>query len=197
MEAIIEFIQSNVAMAPWLIFGLLLLAGFNLPVSEDAMIFISAVIAKQNPELTIPLFLAVYLGAYFSELICFALGWFLGPKILKVKMFSNIVTAKRRVKIHSYYEKYGIITLILGRFIPFGVRNGLFLTAGLGKMNPLKFCLSDLLACTISCLIFFTLYYQFGTQVVDYVKKGNLFIFGTAAVVILILLFLKKKKKES
>lgn len=197
MEAIIEFIQSNVAMAPWLIFGLLLLAGLNIPVSEDAMLFISAILAKKNPELTIPLFFAVYLGAFFSDLIAFSLGWFLGPKILKIKFFSNIVTAERRVKIHSYYEKYGIITLILGRFIPFGVRNGLFITAGLGKMNPLKFALSDLLACTISCLIFFTLYYQFGTTVVDYVKKGNIFIFGFAAVVVIILLILKKRKKES
>ncbi len=184
-------------MAPWLIFGLLLLAGFNIPISEDAMLFISAILAKKNPELTVPLFFAVYLGAYFSDLICFSLGWFLGPKILKFKFFASIVTAERRVKIHSYYEKYGIITLILGRFIPFGVRNGLFLTAGLGKMNPLKFALSDLLACTISCLVFFTLYYQFGTQVVDYIKKGNIFIFGIAGIIVVVLLILKKTKKET
>jgi len=194
MESIIEFIQANVQMAPWLIFGLLLLAGLNIPVSEDAMLFISAILAQKNPELTVPLFFAVYLGAFFSDLICFALGWFIGPKILKIKLFANIVTAERRVKIHSYYEKYGIITLILGRFIPFGVRNGLFLTAGLGKMNPLKFSISDLLACTISCITFFTLYYKFGSQVVEYVKKGNLFIFAAAAVVVILVVLRKKIK---
>lgn len=184
-------------MAPWLIFGLLLLAGFNIPVSEDGMLFISAILAQKNPELMVPLFFAVYLGAFFSDLICFSLGWFLGPKILKIKFFSSIVTAERRVKIHSYYEKYGIITLILGRFIPFGVRNGLFLTAGLGKMNPLKFSLSDLLACTISCVVFFSLYFKFGNQVLEYVKKGNIFIFGVAAMAVIILLLVKKKKKDS
>lgn len=184
-------------MAPWLIFGLLLLAGFNIPISEDGMLFISAILAQKNPELTLPLFFAVYLGAYFSDLICFSLGWFLGPKVLKIKFFSNIINADRRIKIHSYYEKYGIITLILGRFIPFGVRNGLFLTAGLGKMNPLKFSLSDLLACTISCVTFFSLYYKFGPQVLDYVKKGNIFIFGVAALIVIILLIIKKGKKRA
>jgi membrane protein DedA with SNARE-associated domain len=72
------------------------------------------------------------------------------------------------------------------------------LTAGIGKMNFLKFSMSDLLACTISTIFFFSLYYTFGESVLDYVKKGNLIIFIIAALIIsgLGIKKMKKNKKE-
>ena len=59
-----------------------------------------------------------------------------------------MVSKEKVNQISDFYKKYGMITLMGGRFIPFGVRNALFLTAGLGKMNFFKFALSDLIACT-------------------------------------------------
>ena len=74
METFIQFIQENGANAHFIIFGLLLLAGFNIPVSEDGMLFISALIATKFPENFYLLFFGVYLGAYFSDLICYGLA---------------------------------------------------------------------------------------------------------------------------
>jgi membrane protein DedA with SNARE-associated domain len=122
------------------------------------------------------------------------MGWKIGPKILKINFFKSIVSVDLRIKISNFYEKYGVWTLIVGRFIPFGVRNGLFLTAGLGKMNPLKFALSDLLACTISCITFFSLYYKFGNKMIEYVRQGNLIIFFLAATTIVFIVINKKRK---
>jgi membrane protein DedA with SNARE-associated domain len=70
-----------------------------------------------------------------------------------------------------------MLTLIVGRFIPFGVRNALFITAGLGKMNAIKFAVSDFIACTISCTFFFWLYFTYGESVIDIVKRGNIILF--------------------
>jgi len=191
-----QIANQNIQFAPWLIFGLLLLAGLNIPVSEDAMLLISALLAFKNPDHLIPLFLGVYLGAYLSDLICYTLGRTLGPKLFEVSFFKNMMSEKKRAKINSFYSRYGVITLILGRFIPFGVRNGLFLTAGLGKMNFKKFALSDLLACTISSLTFFTLYYKFGKEITEIIKKGNIIIFSLAGIFVLYLLFKKKLIKN-
>ncbi len=196
MEMILEYIQMNVAIAPYLILGLLLLAGFNIPVSEDAMLFISALLAVKNPEYTYQLFFAVFLGAYLSDLICYAfMGRYLGSKIFKLKFFASMASPEKIEQVNNFYNKYGIATLLVGRFIPFGVRNALFLTAGLGKMNAWKFAISDFIACTVSCVSFFLLYYNFGETVIEYVKKGNIVIFSIAIVVGL-LVFLNKKKKE-
>lgn len=154
MDILIDFIQNHIDYAPFIIFGVLLLAGFNVPVSEDGMLFLAASLAIKNPDILANLFLAVYLGAYFSDLICYCLGLTLGPKILEMKFFARMIRQRQIDKIHDYYQRYGILTLIFGRFIPFGVRNGLFLTAGLGKMGAIKFACSDLLACTISTVSF-------------------------------------------
>ncbi len=196
MEAALEYINANAANAPYIIFGLLLLAGFNVPVSEDIMLFTSALLAAKNPELLYPLFIAVFAGAYLSDVICYGfMGRFLGEKIFKIKFFKSMAPPEKIAKVTEFYEKYGIITLILGRFIPFGVRNALFLTAGLGKMNAFKFCVSDFIACVISCVSFFSLYYHFGESVIEYVKKFNLVIFAVA-IIVGIIFFVKKKKAQ-
>lgn len=182
MEELIQIIQANVQYAPYIIFGALLLAGLNIPVSEDAMLFISGVLASSHPEHLTELFIGVYMGAYLSDLICYSLGRFVGPKLFEIRFFANMVPPERIQKIHNFYENYGIVTLLLGRFIPFGVRNALFLTAGLGQMTFTKFALADLLACTISTITFFTLYYHYGSTVIDFVKGGNIVLFSIAAI---------------
>ncbi len=142
------------------------------------MLLSSALIAIKNPHLKYELFAGVYIGAYVSDLICYGfMGRFLGPKIFKIKFFANMINQEKLDKINSFYARFGVATLIVGRFIPFGVRNALFLTAGLGKMNALKFAISDFIACTISCVFFFWLYFTYGESVIDIVKRGNIILF--------------------
>lgn len=178
LEVFLDFVQGNIYYAPYAFFGLLILAGFNLPVSEDLMLLTSALIAVKNPHLKYELFAGVFLGAYLSDLICYGfMGRFLGQKIFKIKFFANMITDDKLKKVNGFYSKYGIFTLLIGRFIPFGVRNALFITAGLGKMNAWKFAISDFIACTVSCIFFFWLYFTYGEAVIDVVKKGNIILF--------------------
>lgn len=195
IENIMQFIQSNVALAPYISFGLLLLAGFNIPVSEDGLLFINALLAAKNPDQKYILFTGVFLGAYLSDLICYWLGRKLGPKLWKIKFFANMVKKEQVDKLSGFYQKYGMLTLIIGRFIPFGVRNGLFLTAGLSKMNFKKFAIADLIAATITCSLFFTLYFVYGESVISFVKKFNLVIFGIAAISVTLYFINKKRAK--
>lgn len=195
MDFALEYIQSHIAFAPYIILTLLLLAGFNLPVSEDAMLFITALLAVKNPDMATSLYVCVYLGCYLSDLICyFVMGRYLGNKLFTIPFFAKMVTKEKLDQVSSFYEKYGILTLILGRFIPFGVRNALFISAGLAKMNAVKFALSDFVACTISSVFFLWLYTTFGESVIDAVKKGNMVIFSIAIVVALVFFFKKRKK---
>ncbi|PIP89991.1 MAG: alkaline phosphatase [Bdellovibrionales bacterium CG12_big_fil_rev_8_21_14_0_65_38_15] len=196
MEDLLLQIQNLATNAPWILFPIMLLGGFNIPVSEDGMLFVAGVVAASNPEKMWSLFLAVYLGAYGADLICYGLGRFLGPKFFKIKLFANMVPPERLAKISGFYEKYGIWTLIFGRFIPFGARNGLFLTAGLSKMNALKFALSDLVAATISCGVYFTLYYKYGESVIASIKQFNLVIFAVAIIFVVSIVIKKKRLRR-
>lgn len=194
MEEWLVQIQALATESPWIIFPIMLLGGFNIPVSEDGMLFVAGVIAAKSPDKMWALFFAAYLGAFGADLICYSLGRFLGPKFFRIKLFANMVPPERLEKISNFYERYGVWTLIIGRFIPFGVRNGLFLAAGLSRMNALKFALSDLLAATISCGLYFTLFYNFGESVIGIVKRFNLVIFGLAVLFFLYWLFKKKQR---
>ena len=77
------------------------------------------------------LFIGVFAGAYLSDLICYWLGRILGPKLWNIRFFAKMVHKDKVAQISKFYDKYGPLTLVFGRFIPFGVRNGLFLTSGL------------------------------------------------------------------
>jgi membrane protein DedA with SNARE-associated domain len=201
METIIQFIFEHAQYAHWLLFGALMLAGFNVPISEDLMIIISAVLAATVvPENTYKLFAAVFLGCYISDWVCYWIGRFFGPKLWEISWFAKTFDRKRIDQIHRYYLKYGFRTLLFGRFIPFGVRNCLFLTAGLGKMHFGKFLLSDGIACIISNTTLFTLAYHMGKNyklLLDFVKKFNILLFAAFVVLLIAFIWYKRKKKVS
>jgi membrane protein DedA with SNARE-associated domain len=183
MEYLNLFILNHIDYAPYLIFGLLMLAGLNIPISEDAMIFTTAILAIKHPDHLVPLLLGLYLGAYLSDILCYGLGRFFGPKLWKIKHFSKIASPAKVHKIQSYFEKHGLIIFVLLRFVPFGVRNGLILTSGIIKMPLMRFVSVDFVACSTVVFTYFTLYYRYGRSIISTVQKFNevfiiLFLFG-------------------
>lgn len=201
MNTIIQFIFEHAHLAHWLIFGALMLAGMNVPISEDLMVIISGVLAATVvPENIYLLFTAVFLGCYLSDWVCYWMGRKLGPKLWNLRWFAKTVNKKRIDQIHGYYEKYGFLTLLIGRFIPFGVRNCLFLTAGIGRMHFGKFILSDGIACIISNITLFSIAYYAGKNyeaILPFLKTFNLLIFGFFLVSIIGVIWYKKRTSNT
>lgn len=201
MDAMIQFIFDNAQHAHWIVFGALMLAGLNVPISEDVMIIFSAVLAATVvPENVYKLFAAVFLGCYLSDWVCYWIGRHFGPKLWNVKWFAKTFDRKRIDQVQGYYAKYGFLTLVVGRFIPFGVRNGLFLTAGLGKMHFGKFILSDGIACLFSNTVLFSLAYMVGRNyesLLFTLKTLNIFLFSAFVVSIIAFIWYKRRKKAA
>lgn len=199
MESLTQLLFDHAQYAHWIVFGALMLAGLNVPISEDLMIILSAVIAATIvPENLEKLFVAVFLGCYLSDWVCYWIGRKLGPKLWNISWFAKTFNPKKIDQVHQYYAKYGFWTLIIGRFIPFGVRNCLFLTAGLGKMPFLKFIISDGIACVLSNTVLFTLAYTVGKNyraLLEAVKTFNIFLFAFFVVSIIGFIWYKFKKK--
>ncbi len=200
METIIQFILEHAVHAHWLIFLSLILAGFNVPISEDLMIVISGLLAATVvPENTVYLFIGVFLGCYISDWISYWIGRLLGPKLWKIKWFAKTIPKKRLHQTRHFYEKYGFWTLLIGRFIPFGVRNCLFLTAGMGKMHFGKFLFSDGIACIISNTALFTTTYLLGKNyqiLFSFLKTFNIAIFSAFIVTIIGVIWYKRRKNR-
>lgn len=207
MESFIHFICANAHDAHWIIFGLLLLAGLNVPISEDLLLLTGGIISSTcftDPShfATFYLYFWIFLGCWISAWEAYWVGRLLGPKLYHIKWFSRVITRKRIDQLHHYYEKFGILTFIVGRFIPGGVRNALFMTSGLGKMPFMTFLARDGLACLISSSTLFYLGHLFGENhetLMRYFKKYELFVGSLAIIAIIsiisIYLFNRKKKE--
>ena len=199
LESILSFIIENAQNAHFVVFGLLMLAGFCVPISEDLMIITSAVIAATLvPENTPLLFGAVFLGSYLSDWVAYGIGRFGGQRLLKNRWFSKHVNFERLEKIQAFYACYGFLTLLVGRFIPFGVRNALFITAGLGNMSFIRFIVADGIACIISNSVLFYISYTLGQNyqlLLGPLKWVNLAIFSVFALSVIGFIWYKRKSK--
>ena len=181
MDFLTDFIFNHAQHAHFIIFALLMLAGLNVPISEDCMLIVSGVLASTVvPEHTTQLFIWTFLGCYLSDWEAYWIGRLLGQNIWRHRWFARALNPQKIRRITWFYQRYGFLTLLVGRFIPFGVRNCLFITAGLGRMPFTRFLISDGIACLLSNFTLFLLAYQFGKNyqvLYDYTRTWNLMLF--------------------
>lgn len=163
MEDFFAYICENAAYAPFVLVGLLFLAGLNIPISEDLLLLTAGTLASRCiPDSFYTLYFSMYIGCCVSGWETYALGRVFGVKLYNVKWFKHIVTPQRIENLHYYYEKYGIWTFIVGRFIPGGARNALYITSGMGKMPFALFAMRDGVAALFSTSVMFYIGYIFG-----------------------------------
>ena len=178
MESIISFFSTYFSYWPLVCFFSLLLAGFNLPISEDVLIVISALISYEDPSLLIPNYIGLYAGIYASDIISYWMGRMIGTGALKLKLISRSLTPKRVEFISKKLEKHGFLTFIVTRFIPFGMRNVLFMTSGFTKLPFPKFLLFDGIAAIISSLTLYSVVLLIGESAKEGFKILGIILFA-------------------
>ena len=181
MEHLKELICGHAEQAHWYLFIAIILAGFNIPISADILVLIAALLAAIIiPEHTWILFSWLLVGCYLSALCAYWVGRLAGVRLNRLKWFQKTMPPSRLGQIQNYYERHGLLTLILGRFIPFGVRNCIFMSAGMSKLSFKKFMLMDAFACTLWYSMYFYLFFtlsQYSEAVWHHLKTFNLLIF--------------------
>jgi len=178
-----------VTIAPYLIFVLLLLAGANVPVSEDLVNIAAASLAAAYPDLTLHLATAVLLGAYGGDQVSYWFGRVFEP-VIETRFYRSsrsspsrerhyVTYHKRSEWIQERFEKHTALMLIAGRFIPFGFRNILHMSAGFVKIPYLSYLLYDILgvAFTTGMIFFAVNYYGSAAASILGVFKYSVIIF--------------------
>jgi membrane-associated protein len=163
VDSLAFWLTQHADLAPLWIFCLLLLTGFSIPISEDVMVIASGVLAGSVlPEQKELLFLAAFFGAYFSDWIAYWMGRLLGNRLGRTKWFAGTLSLERRTAVEKFFDRHGFFTLFFGRFIPFGIRNSIFMAAGAIKMHFGRFILGDGLSCLIFSFIVFYFAFRCG-----------------------------------
>ncbi len=177
MESIISFFSGYFSYWPLVCFFALLLAGFNIPISEDVLIVMSALIAYEDRSLLIPNYLALYAGIYASDIVSYWMGRLIGNGMLKINFFKKALNPARVDYLSRKLEKHGFLTFIVTRFIPFGMRNALFMTSGFTMLSFPKFLLFDGIAAIISSLTLYSLVLFIGESAQQSFKVVGIILF--------------------
>lgn len=163
MNGIENWLFQHADHAHWIAFFAVLLAGMNIPISIDLVLIICAYIAATIlPDHAVHLFFAILIGCCLSAWIAYWMGRTVGRRLITLPLLSKSFPEARIEKWRTFYEKNGFWTLLFGRFIPFGVRNILFLSTGMSKMNFPRFAFRDAIACTIWVSTLFSAIYFLG-----------------------------------
>lgn len=163
METLANFFCSHAPYAHYLLFFAILLTGLNIPFPEDLLVIIGGVIvATCVPDNYTIMFLSLWSAAAFSAYEAYWIGRYFGPRLYDIRFFRHVVTPERVNRVGLLLERFGLLTFLIGRFIPFGARSCIFMTSGLWKMPFGRFAFRDGIGAFIATFTLFHLGYHFG-----------------------------------
>lgn len=197
MSKILLFLQSYISFYPLTVFIGLLLAGFNLPISEDVLIISSAILSKTDHSLLFPVLIALYFGAIISDYLIYLWGYLISRGFASNKHIGKLADENKMGRISKKVRKNAFLTNLLCRFIPFGVRNALFLYLGLSKFKFWKFAIYDAISAFVSIGTLFTLIFIMGKKGGIYIKIGGITLFVCLIAFAVWFIFFSKDKDES
>ena len=194
MIDIVTWLSRYTEYFPFAAFFALMLAGLNVPISEDLIIITGALLCRGNREQLIPTFAALFLGVIISDYFPYFIGKYIRKGTGKMRFLNFLVPPGSMEKMYHYLERFGIFTFIVCRFIPFGVRNTLFMTSGLFGLRLRRYVLYELTAATISVSTLFFLVYYFGESIKKpfHVVGVVLFVMLASAVTFIIIGIIRK-----
>lgn len=140
-----------------------LLIGFFLP--GDSLLFTAGLLASQG-----------FFNIYVLALLCFiaavtgdSVGYWFGHRVGR-RLFNRedslLFHKKNLVKAEEFYEKYGGITIVLARFMPF-IRTFAPIVAGIGKMDYQKFLMFNVVGGLLWAVGMTVAGYYLGTIIPD------------------------------
>lgn len=181
---LVIFIETGVVIMPFL--------------PGDSLLFTAGLFAKLGYLNMSFLLLLLFIAAVLGDNCNYWIGRSIGLKVLKLKFRGkNLVKQSYLDKTHSFYEKYGVKTIIMARFVPI-VRTLAPFVAGVAEMKYSKFLPFDILGGAIwICTLTFAGYFLGN---IDIIRKhielvAILIIF--ISVLPIIVEFIKHKQKKA
>lgn len=101
----------------------------------DSLLFVAGSLAAIGSLNLVFLIVLLFIAAVLGDNINYFVGRSFGAHVVKWKLFGRqLVRQKDLDKTHGYFEKYGVKTIIIARFVPI-VRTITPFVAGVGKMD--------------------------------------------------------------
>lgn len=128
----------------------------------DSVIFALGALASIGSLDPLVLLLVLFAAAVLGDAVNYAIGSKLGPAVFK-REDSRFFKKAYLDKAHSFYEKYGALAIILGRFMPI-IRTFVPFVAGIGRMGYLRFFSYNVIGGLVWVSVFLAGGYFFGSM---------------------------------
>lgn len=202
LDGIIHTIQS--IHEPWsyvLVFGILLLCGFGLPIPEDITLIAGGLMAYYQ-KADVYVMVAVGLaGVMLGDGAMFQIGKRFGYRVFEWKWMAKIMHAERLETVKDKLKNHGNKVIFSARFMP-GLRSLVFLSSGALGIPFRTFLLFDGLAALISVpAIVFSCYF-FGDQinhavtVIKNIENGIVLVIAGVIIYFSVKFYLKKRRER-
>lgn len=136
----------------------------------DSLLFVAGAFAGRGDERGLSLgllFVLLTIAAILGDALNYAIGAYLGPKVLQRN--GRFLKAEYIERTQKFYERHGNKTIVLARFVPI-VRTFAPFLAGVGKMSYWRFGSYNIIGGISWIAIFLFLGYFFGQ--IEVVKKN-------------------------
>lgn len=145
----------------------------------DSLIFASGALAAMGSLNVVVFFMTFLLAAVIGDTVNYHIGKKIGTGISEKE---NIKYVKKEyiVRAQTFYERYGALTIVIGRFTPV-IRTFVPFVAGMGKMNYAKFITYNIIGGFVWVTLFLSMGYLFGN--LPFVKDN----FSMVLVVIIVI----------
>jgi membrane protein DedA with SNARE-associated domain len=145
------------------IFSLLVLGIVGLPVPDESLLTCAGYLVYRKHLALVPTFISACLGSMCGITVSYIIGRSAGLFVLRRYGWLFHVTPKGIEKAHSWFDRFGTWTLLVGYFIP-GVRHFTAIVAGISGLRPQIFAAFAFSGAAIWAGTFIALGFFFGEQ---------------------------------
>lgn len=155
-------------------FGIILflvLTGCGMPIPEEVAIVLAGVLSAEGHLVPSIALAACLVGAVLGDSIMYGIGYRWGNQLLRVNpRLGQLLEGENHKHFQQEIDRHGLKVMMLSRFMV-GVRGPVYVAAGAVRMPYRKFLLCDVICATVTVGFFFALSYQFGDEVMDWIRN--------------------------
>jgi len=172
LDKYIDLLIRDYGMWTYLIFFIIVFCETGLVVTPflpgDSLLFVAGTFAALGSLNLTWLLVLLTIAAILGDTINYWIGNYIGPKVFQMQN-SRVFRKEYLDRTHQFYEKYGPITIVIGRFIPI-IRTFAPFLAGVGSMTYGKFLVYNVVGGILWIASFTLGGYFFGN--LPFVKKN-------------------------
>lgn len=188
LQRLVEMLSGQSLDAGYaVVFGLLVLCGFGLPMPEDIILVTGGILAWLSSPLDKVSFAAMVrdeglitmvavglAGILAGDSVIYVVGRRLGVHVAEHRLLRRIVTPEKLERVETLLRRRGKIVVVIARYLP-GLRAPTYFTVGHSRMPYWEFLLFDGIAALLSAPLWVCIGFWFGEDVQRAAREASRF----------------------